>query len=48
MESILKSREKASVRTAGVKAYNPESTGNFEMAVNSSGGIKMWGSWRGS
>lgn len=48
MESILKSREKGSVRTAGVKAYNPESPGNFEMAVSSSVGIKMWGRWRGS
>lgn len=32
MELILKSRGKGSIRTAGIKAYNPESTGNFEMA----------------
>lgn len=48
MESILKSREKGCVRTAGVKAFDPESTGNFETAVRSTIGIKRWGRWRGS
>ena len=46
----MKGREKGSVRVAGVKSYNPESTWNFEIAVSSLAGLayKGGGKWKGS
>lgn len=47
MESVLKGREKGTVgTTAEMKAQNPESIGNFEIAISSSVGLAYKGGGR--